>query len=870
MSTDISTSNVDQNDLSPLSAPESELNESGTQTAPVNLPIAQRRRWWILPLALVLIVGFMGSGLLILRSVEKNALNEAKQAVADRQYDQALRTLDSLLRIHPTLLAQPLELLVTHGEAKLGTGDLTGAITNLGQARALDSTSGAVASLEAQIRFAENRLPEAVTAARRAVEIDPNLGYPHALLAWEASLHGSEQDALASAEAALGRGDRSGLAELVQARSALWKGDLATAQTWLDKARNANAPASETEAVQVWIHIQNLNTDAAHTLLAALTATDKTSPASLWAQAGIKLMDEDRLAAHELVNQAIQKDERPEFFLAQYKTLAQFNEQRNFQKKLTAALETKPDFFPILAEQAIFQFSLWDLDNPAGRADELTALAPVSATGDLLNIMTAIRYNDFDRASTFSDSAIQKAPQSIDVLMLREMIWINRKEFEKADKEVATLKQIRPDTSEAFMAEIILATGKEELGQAAALASQALRKYPENAMLHLLQAQVNLLRKNFLVAKEEAEKAVKYDPQNPQLLQSVAMLLSTDPNTKSSAASYITQARSIAPKNPLILDTQAWLYFLDGRNDLARSDAKTARELDPQLAKPLYTLYLIETAENNIDTALNYASLGLELEPKNIQLLNAIADLYGRQGKYDKALEQAQKGLEIEAQDAALLNTAAKCAAALGQYDQSMQYYETILKLKKPAADAVMSTAREALGIYRFLKAPENGLRTYFNPGLKLEVAFPENWLITAQPENGLFTEADSLASLVPDPMGKTMINIAILPALFDAGYVDPMLILQYTAREFQYSGQLLEIVNTGQYLSTADQTRFAAQTYKMNNDNNVPILNKVYFAIANKNGYIVVAITPLDEYSPELEARIDQVVASMKTNVSP
>ncbi len=175
---------------------------------------------------------------------------------------------------------------------------------------------------------------------------------------------------------------------------------------------------------------------------------------------------------------------------------------------------------------------------------------------------------------------------------------------------VVTAQGIKPEVARLFLRAGARASKGDRAGTQAAL-EEATSLDPQLSAAQMLLAQRYEQNQEYDKAIDRYRRILAVDPNEPIALNNLAYALAVRKKQPADALGYAERANLVAPENPTVADTLAWIQHLLGHDrEAARLLAKAVRALPTN-------------AEVRLHAAVVYAALGM-LEPARIELTEAL------------------------------------------------------------------------------------------------------------------------------------------------------------------------------------------------------------------------------------------------------
>ncbi len=205
-----------------------------------------------------------------------------------------------------------------------------------------------------------------------------------------------------------------------------------------------------------------------------------------------------------------------------------------------------------------------------------------------------LQLNDTTRADSMFVLASTLAPEVARYWMVQSQIAVVRGDTSSAIQRIEAGLSHNPDDLEllSLAGTLYMRCHKFDLAEPVLLHASEL---DTDGVLHLIN--LGFLyheKKHWDKAEECYLKALKIDPQDPQLLNNFAYMLAEKGERFEEALLYVNAALETEPESASYLDTKGWLLFLMGKREEAREYLEKAGELvkdNPEILDHLGELY---------------------------------------------------------------------------------------------------------------------------------------------------------------------------------------------------------------------------------------------------------------------------------------
>jgi tetratricopeptide (TPR) repeat protein len=698
---------------------------------------------WLAVVLAVLVV--LGAAFGTLRLLEKSALDQAAAGLQNGDFVAAETAANRALGLPlKTLQAEPERGYLLRGQALFQQGRLDEALEDLLTANQTYPQDGMLQNSLTQIYLAQGEMDLAYEAGARAKAIDDSLALPYTLDALKAYTEYRWGDALTAANAALQRGDDSGMALRIRAALELWTEDFTAAGDDLAQAIEQTPEDLEILALRVYLFVEQDQRDEANSQLDELLAISTDSAVSLWAQ-GLVAYEEYRYdEALKFADQALALEERPEFYMlkASANQLESPEADQMVRDDIDQALALQPDFFPALLAQTWIQMVDYELDDFEPAAQRLEQLAPNAYSTLLLRCRHAARDYYLDEAIAYCDQTIERAPNLAGVHSEAGMVHAMRYEFDAAWEEIDTALALKPDSPSALSVAFNVASMRDENDKAMGYVDSLLETHAGIAWAHAYKAVLLNKEKQYSLANDELNEALQLDPYSKAAIHA-RITLSLDSEDYLTALNDANDLIKRNPKDPDAYVARGWIYLYDDNLDKARQDANTAISLSKRNPDAYHLLATAYNYEFDDTATLLYAQKSVEVNPYQPYVYQLMSTSNLSIGDFDKCTTNAEKAAELADWDDSLKLWLANAYHNAGKIEEAVAVLDKLMENKW---DLDLTMLDQVSTLYDFLKSVGpvvDGKRTQVDTEHKFSVTYPTAW-IPRQPE-GYYEYEESL-----------------------------------------------------------------------------------------------------------------------------
>ena len=139
-------------------------------------------------------------------------------------------------------------------------------------------------------------------------------------------------------------------------------------------------------------------------------------------------------------------------------------------------------------------------------------------------------------------------------------------QLEDAIDRIRRLREANPRQAENFwLLEVNLLLDQEQQQQALSTATAALEEHPDNIEIRYARAMLYDGIGQPAEAEADLKQIIEQEPENAVALNALGYILTTRTDRLREARGYIEKALRLDPNNPAILDSMGWVLFLEGQ-----------------------------------------------------------------------------------------------------------------------------------------------------------------------------------------------------------------------------------------------------------------------------------------------------------------
>ena len=293
------------------------------------------------------------------------------------------------------------------------------------------------------------------------------------------------------------------------------------------------------------------------------------------------------------------------------------------------------------------------------------------------------KYNldDFAGAEADCNEAIQRNPYVVNIYELRGIARIQQKKYADAVSDYTKALKYDPENRSLWHNRVLCHIKSEEFDQALQEIDSILSRWSRYAPAYMMQADINMQRKDTAAAIISIEKSLDIDPYDGQAW-SARSIISLSREEWKESEEYLDKAIHLMPKHAGCLINRALARYNQSNLRGAMNDYDTALDLEPNNFLGHYNRGLLRAQVGDDNRAITDFDFVLRLEPDNMMalfnravLLDKTGDLKGAIRDYSKVIDEYPNfwtGLEFRA----------SCYRRLGMNKQAEHDEFTVYKAK--------------------------------------------------------------------------------------------------------------------------------------------------------------------------------------------
>jgi putative PEP-CTERM system TPR-repeat lipoprotein len=553
------------------------------------------------------------------------------------------------------------------GQVHLASADLQAAEKELGRAEELGANDNELRPLLAKVRVVNGDLEALEEMSADGLEGEPR-GTVLAAMAMATVMRGDLDQALEEADEALRVAPDNTYAIAVKARVFGARGEFTLMREQLEKLLQLDPSSAEG-----WLLLGDVEAAQGHSAKAeeaySASIDNAVNPLqALLRRAFVRIelgnfdtaqQDVDRLLKVAPLN--------PSVNYAQGVILFQRQQMQDAVSAFAIAERDRRRHPLALLYAGIAHYSLGNLDQAAGYANQFHSIAPEHVAGRKLLATVLLAQRDFERAEELIRPVVASSPQDIAAMNILANALISLGETDEAIDILGEVARLEPDSSAAQIrlgASLMIkgdsAGGVEKL-------QTALELNPEFQQADIILV-MNYLEQGKLDEAIAAAKA--YRARNPTEVTPLNLLgrVYRRAGLKSEARETFERALTIAAGDPNALSNLAQMALEEGDPTAARAFYEQILDHDANSLPALLQLAQMDARENNLDSAIERLELAVSAHPGALQPKVALARAYMVTGRPEQVAVVFSELDEAEKSVPAVLNEMARAQLALGEY----------------------------------------------------------------------------------------------------------------------------------------------------------------------------------------------------------
>lgn len=374
----------------------------------------------------------------------------------------------------------------------------------------------------------------------------------------------------------------------------------------------------------------------------------------------------------------LQQHERAHSYFEKGLTSGPQGDKRLYRKKL---VETK--------------LAMGQIEEASRELDQLITEDPKDGETRAIRAAVSLQGGDPQKLQAAIDDmqqALQQLPQNFVLRNNLGRAYAARGDVDAARVQLAEAIKLRPDYLAPRITLAQLELGRGEYGKALQLAGEVLAYDPGNTTAKMIRASALAGSGDMRQARSELERAVQADPKSPNARYQLGVLAFKE-GKHQEAERIFQELRKAYPSDMRPLIGLAETHVGSGRMDAALKLLTESVQEAPE--NSLLRLALANTAvrAEKYDLAVAEFERILAKEPNRADVQLRLAETHRRNGKLDRALQAFQKATEVSPDNAMAQFQLGMMLELLGRQSEAKPVYERVLKLQPEHAFALNNLA---------------------------------------------------------------------------------------------------------------------------------------------------------------------------------
>ncbi len=254
--------------------------------------------------------------------------------------------------------------------------------------------------------------------------------------------------------------------------------------------------------------------------------------------------------------------------------------------------------------------------NHGAAIQAFTELKTISSDTDRIDALIAEAYRSakqIDKALEYSEQALKAAPDSRDLLLTHADLIAEKGRVDEGIRNLQRLTRGNEGDLAVFSTMANIYSRARKWDQAQDVVNTAVRRFPENENVYLLQGSLYEQQKKFNEAERAFRKALEIEKDSPAVLNYLGYILADRGLKLQEAVAMLHKAVETEPTNGAYLDSLGWAYF----------------------------------RMNQLDRAEEYLTRALIFANDNATIHDHMGDLYFKTMRYEQARTEWNKSLAI-------------------------------------------------------------------------------------------------------------------------------------------------------------------------------------------------------------------------------
>ena len=592
------------------------------------------------------------------RAADEMPLNNEAQLMAARylvvegKFDEARTRVQTVIDRDPTNSQAQLVM----GSALVGLKDLDGAVDEIQEAIKLDPNQVAAYTSLAAVKLAQGDREQAKQAFEKAVQVDPKSVPARLSLAYYQWGVGDVAAAEESLKTANSIDPKNGLANRTLAVFYVATKRPAMAEQYLKASAEGGSPSAVLQLADYYVAFRRF--DDATATLAQLTKNPTAAGTAQVRMAQIAYAKNDKARAHSLLDDVLTREPNNISALLN-KAQWLLNEKKPQDALVSAQAATKAS--PRSAEAhftlATIQSQLQMRKEAMLEYGEVLRLNPRASRAQVQLSRLSLVDGSSDKAVTFAEDALRIAPTDPEARANLVRGLIGRKDFARAEQELAPLLKQYPQIGTVHAMQGALKMNQKDFAGARAAYTKAVELMPKSTEALAGLVGLDLVQNKPQDARARVEARLAGDPNNVELLMLSAQVAAAGrdfPKAEATLRKAIQSDTTYSRAYGLL----ASVLFASGKLDAARAEFDQIAQKDPRnIAARTMAAMIVDSQGKKDDAKKRYQEI-VDIAPSATVAANNLAWLWANDGeKLDDALRLAQSAAARAPESAEIQDT---------------------------------------------------------------------------------------------------------------------------------------------------------------------------------------------------------------------
>ena len=618
-------------------------------------------------------------------------------------WNNLVPVLRSILELDPHDISARIKL----GRLLLVGGAFEDALRLVNDASGEESQSAGLIALKAAILFKLNDSAGAVREAQAALKIDPVNTEAMFVLAGNAFVRGDVKAALDILNSDAMRQKNDIGIELFKLQILEKTQDLQQAEVLLQKLIELypKEVAFKKELIRLYV-LQHRNDDAENTARSIVAADPGNVQAQLELVQLLRTIKGPAAAQQELIRLVnSSRDAFPyQIALAQLNfAQANFAESESLLKKLISDASSPEHVQTAQINLAEMYLARKQIDAAAGIVSDILAKDGRNISGLKIRAAIEMERGQLDAAIADLRQALNDQPRAADLLLMLAAAYEHSGSIDLAEKEFADAMKVSNYDPGVSISYVQFLVRRGSVAHAEDILTDLASRYPKNASVLSLLAQVRLARQEWVGAQEIAETLKRLGTNRTIADQLLGAALAGRKNYEDSIVAlqdaYTSAPNAVEPMYALVR-----VYLRAEKKGEAINFLRSVLKASPSNAEAYVLLGSVLLGNGAVDQARQNFMTAIARQPKDAVGYRALADLYSMQKNYEEALKVTRAGLNEQPDSFSLRFALAGILERAGDYEHAIFEYEGLLS-KNPDSIIVVNNLASLLADHRTDKA---------------------------------------------------------------------------------------------------------------------------------------------------------------------